>query len=259
MNMGIKVAEVRGRKIGGERPQICVPMVGKTKEQLILETESIIKIKPDLVEWRADYYDLVDDISDVIESLNVLREILIDYPIIFTCRIDKEGGYKRIDQAHRLELIKRVIETKKIDIIDFELINEKEDIQQILEVAKANDIYVIISNHDFKETPSKENIIKTLIREQELGADIAKIAVMPNNMQDVLELLYATNTFMEKYAKIPIITMSMSTKGLISRIAGGIFGSSVTFGLVKEASAPGQIATTELRTVLEILERNMKQ
>ncbi|MBS3994948.1 MAG: type I 3-dehydroquinate dehydratase [Alkaliphilus sp.] len=258
MNMEIKVVEVRGKKIGGERPQICVPMVGKTKEQLISEAEIIANIKPDLIEWRVDYYDLVDSIPDVLESLSALREILTGYPIIFTCRIDKEGGYRKIAQAHRLELIKTVIKTKKIDIIDFELINDKEEIREILEVAKANGIYAIISNHDFKETPSIESIIETLIKEQELGADIAKIAVMPNNMEDVLNLLYATNTFIEKHAKVPVIAMSMSTKGLISRIAGGFFGSSVTFGLAKEASAPGQIATPELKAVLDILQKNMK-
>ena len=49
-----------------------------------------------------------------------------------------------------------------------------------------------------------------LTRMQSLGADIAKIAVMPTCSADVLTLLDATCTMRDKYAHIPLITMSMS-------------------------------------------------
>jgi len=252
-----KIVEVKDRKIGGDRPLICTPLVGRTEQQLIQEAKSILELKPDLVEWRVDYLDKAENISTVLNILSALRNILTDYPIIFTCRIDLEGGFKKIEKNVRFELIKRVIETKQVDIVDIELINEEDSIRDILRVAKENGIFVIISNHDFKQTPPREVIVERLVKAQELGADIAKIAVMPNSMEDVLDLLYATNIVKEQYAKIPLITMSMSGKGLISRIAGGIFGSSITFGAGKEASAPGQIAISELQTAIGILQKNM--
>ena len=47
--------------------------------------------------------------------------------------------------------------------------------------------------------------------------------------------------------------MSMSKTGVISRLAGEVFGSAATFGAVQKASAPGQISVTDLRTVLTII------
>lgn len=257
METPIRIVEVKGRKIGGERPQVCTPLVARTEQQLMQEVEVILAIKPDIVEWRVDFLDEVENTSAVINLLNILREKLNDYPIIFTCRSGLEGGNKTIDESLRMDLIKKVIQTKQVDIVDIELISGEENIKEILDLAKENGVYIILSNHDFKKTPPMEAIIETLVKAQELGADIAKMAVMPNSMEDVLNLLHATNIVKEKHARIPLITMSMSGKGLISRIAAGIFGSAITFGAGKEASAPGQIAVSELKTALEILHKNM--
>ena len=52
---------------------------------------------------------------------------------------------------------------------------------------------------------------------------------------------------------MPLITMSMGNIGIISRIAGEVFGSCVTFGAGKQTSAPGQIPWKELQEVMEVL------
>ncbi|TGC75781.1 type I 3-dehydroquinate dehydratase, partial [Salmonella enterica subsp. enterica serovar Wilhelmsburg] len=114
-------------------------------------------------------------------------------------------------------------------------------------------VAVKMSNHDFHKTPAAEEIVQRLRKMQELGADIPKIAVMPQTKADVLTLLTATVEMQERYADRPIITMSMSKTGVISRLAGEVFGSAATFGAVKKASAPGQISVADLRTVLTIL------
>ena len=87
---------------------------------------------------------------------------------------------------------------------------------------------------------------------EELGADISKIAVMPQSRKDVLTLLSVTEE-RSRHALRPVITMSMSETGLISRLAGEVFGSAVTFGSVTNASAPGQIPVEQLSRVLDIL------
>lgn len=74
---------------------------------------------------------------------------------------------------------------------------------------------------------------------QDMNADIPKIAVMPQNRKDVLTLLAATEEMATNYADRPIITMSMAGTGVISRLCGEVFGSSMTFGAAKKASAPG--------------------
>jgi 3-dehydroquinate dehydratase-1 len=82
---------------------------------------------------------------------------------------------------------------------------------------------------------------------------------MPASAEDVLRLLLATSLMREHHARIPLMTMSMASLGLISRVAGGTFGSAITFGSGRAASAPGQIPTGELRTVLDILHRRRDQ
>ena len=73
---------------------------------------------------------------------------------------------------------------------------------------------------------------------------------LPTCRQDVLTLLSATLEMAETYADRPIITMSMSGTGVISRLTGEFFGSALTFGAAAKASAPGQIPVSELETVL---------
>ena len=59
------------------------------------------------------------------------------------------------------------------------------------------------------------------------------------------------------YADRPIITMSMAGTGVISRLCGEVFGSSMTFGAARKASAPGQMGVNDLSTVLDLLHKAM--
>ena len=248
-----KTIKVRKVVIGEGIPKICVPIVGTTKEDLQAEASQVKKLNPDLVEWRIDFFKEIKNIDKIVDTLDSLRNIVADIPILFTFRSAREGGNCAVDDDFYIEMNQRIMETKKIDLIDVELFNTEAVVTKMVAAAKKNEVYVIMSNHDFHKTPEKEEIVKRLRRMAELGADIVKIAVMPNTASDVLTLLSATNEAKVKYNLGPIITMSMSGLGVISRMAGETFGSAVTFGAGKEASAPGQIAVADLRKVLEIL------
>ena len=92
---------------------------------------------------------------------------------------------------------------------------------------------------------------------QEIGADIPKIAVMPQSRRDVLTLLAATEEMTSTYADRPIVTMSMSGTGVLSRLCGEVFGSAMTFGAAGKASAPGQMEVEDLKTVLGLIHKGM--
>ena len=132
------------------------------------------------------------------------------------------------------------------------------EIKNILKTVHEHGVYVILSNHDFQKTPEKDEIIRRLRSMQELGGDVCKIAVMPNSRMDVLTLMEATLEMKEKWADRPLITMSMSGEGSISRLAGEFFGSALTFGTVGKASAPGQIPAPELKEGLKLIHRSMQ-
>ena len=87
---------------------------------------------------------------------------------------------------------------------------------------------------------------------QAAGADLPKLAVMPQSRRDVLALLAATAEMADLHPETPIITMSMGALGGVSRICGEAMGSAMTFACAGKSSAPGQI---ELDALLPILDR----
>jgi 3-dehydroquinate dehydratase I len=252
-----KTVTVKGLTIGEGAPKICVPLVGETITELLEEASFLKTLDLDIVEWRVDFFDDVEDLEKVKEALNAIRSILPDTPLVFTFRSAKEGGEKEVSTSYYFELNKVMVESGLIDIVDVELFNEEEEIKRFVAVAHSHNVYVILSNHDFDKTPAKEEIIGRLRKAQDLGGDLPKIAVMPQSTSDVLTLLDATNAMNELYADTPIITMSMAGKGVISRLAGEVFGSALTFGAAKKSSAPGQVPVTELRNILSLINKSL--
>lgn len=248
---------IRGVAIGEGIPKICVPIVGKTREEIIKAAEEIRTLPVDVVEWRADWYEEVFEADVVLDVLQELRRSLGELPLLFTFRTKKEGGEKEIDKKYYRTLNQLVAESGLADLIDVEVFSGDEVVNDLVRTAHENGVKVIGSNHDFEKTPEKEAIIRRLCRMQELDVDLPKIAVMPKKKEDVLTLLAATEEMNRKYADRPIITMSMAGDGVISRLCGEVFGSALTFGAAGQASAPGQIGVKELRQILTILHESV--
>ena len=189
--------------------------------------------------------------------MRALLETIVEMPIIFTFRTSKEGGEKAIETDVYVELNQKAARTGLIDLIDVEAFTGDDAVKAVIGTAHECGVKVVASNHDFQKTPEKEEIVSRLRRMQELGADIPKIAVMPQNKKDVLTLLSATEEMATDFADRPIITMSMSGTGVISRLCGEVFGSALTFGAVGKASAPGQMGAGDLQTVLGLLHKSL--
>lgn len=248
----MKPVVVRNIKIGEGMPKICVPIVGKTRNEILNAAREIVGSSADLVEWRADCFESVFEIEKVKILAGELRAVLGELPLLFTFRTKAEGGEKEITYEQYSELLEEIAETKQIDLVDVEVFLD-EKVSRLISELQNKGMKVIGSNHDFVKTPSKEEIIRRLCYMQEISVDIAKIAVMPQNKKDVLTLLSATEEMTSKYANRPIVTMSMTGMGVVSRVAGETFGSAITFGAMQKASAPGQINVEELKKILEIL------
>ncbi len=249
--------EVRNVKIGEGIPKICVPIVGVTKEEIIREAKKMEAVPADVVEWRADWFADVFDLEKVKDVLTGLRYTLKEIPLLFTFRTSKEGGEKTIDDRTYAMLNKEAIKTGNVDLVDVEAFTGDAVVKEIIESAHACGVKVVASNHDFAKTPDREEIVSRLCKMQKLGADISKIAVMPQKKEDVLTLLAATEEMSRCYADRPIITMSMAGTGVISRLCGEIFGSALTFGSAGKASAPGQMGVEDLHTILHLLHRSL--
>ncbi|AIQ50733.1 type I 3-dehydroquinate dehydratase [Paenibacillus sp. FSL R7-0331] len=248
---------VKNVTLGEGMPKICVPLVSTTLAELEAEAAALKALAPDVVEWRSDYFAEVEDLAAVKAALERIQGLLPDIPLIFTFRSAREGGEQEISADYYVQLNKAAAESGWADIIDVELSGGEPQVRELIAAAHACGVFVIVSNHDFGGTPSEEEIVSRLRRAQELGGDLPKIAVMPNSAGDVLTLLAATVKMQELYADRPIITMSMGGEGVVSRLAGEIFGSALTFGAAHKPSAPGQVAVAELRKVLELLHKSL--
>lgn len=253
----MNTVKVRNIEIGAGIPKICVPIVGVTREEILAAAENIKSTKADVVEWRVDWYEDIFDFTKTEATMQALREVLGEMPILFTFRTSKEGGEKAIETEAYVELNQNAAKTGLVDLVDVEAFTGDDVVKAVVEIAHENGVKVIASNHDFHKTPAKEEIVSRLRKMQELGADIPKIAVMPQNKKDVLTLLAATEEMVSEYADRPIITMSMSGTGVISRLCGEVFGSALTFGAVGKVSAPGQMRIEDLTTVLGLFHKSL--
>lgn len=249
----MKTVEVRGVKIGEGIPKICVSVMGIARPDIQLKTREVVEHHADIVEWRGDWYCDILKKEKVLSVLPEIREIVGEKPLLFTFRSADEGGEQKIHIKDYVNVCKTVIESGYVDLIDVELFTGDSQVEEIIELAHANNVKVILSNHDFQGTPAKEDIVRRLRMMQDFGADIMKIAVMPQNRKDVLTLLAAEEEMSTYYAKCPMCVISMGKMGAISRICGEIFGSDLTFGAVGKLSAPGQIKIEELRAIMSEL------
>ncbi len=254
---------VRDLAIGAGRPKICVPLTGRTEEEILAELSAPGLSPADLVEWRADYYDHVSEPASVLHMLRIIRESLGDRPLLFTFRTQAEGGEAAITADAYERLLTDAAASGLIDLADLELFagdtlsSEGEAFcRRLTDNLHTAGVPVVMSSHDFAGTPALEELLRRLRRMQDLGADILKIAVMPRTDANVLTLLTATQQMRDGGARRPLITMAMADRGVVSRVAGGFFGSAVTFGSAARASAPGQMEAGRLRTLVDLLYEN---
>lgn len=249
---------IKNVTIGSGLPKICVPIVATTKEEILKSLENYNRKEIDLLEWRIDYMENIHDIPALLSLAKEITAALPDKPLLVTFRSKKEGGEQELSLAEYLALNQAFAKQKAADLVDIELFCDKdtEHLASIISEIKATDTKVLLSNHDFEKTPSKSTIVERLRNMQELGGDIAKIAVMPTCTEDVLTLLSATREMTEEFSTIPVVTISMGQLGAISRICGGTFGSAITFGALGQSSAPGQIPVDKLYNTLHALGTN---
>ena len=255
MKQHIKAVDARGRKLGGETPLLCTPLVGRTRERVLAEAASVIRQRPDIIEWRVDFFDAVGNTDAVIETARALRDIVGKRPVIFTRRSVSGGGERvAIGNEEVVLLYGAVAETRLVDFIDFELDNDPDHLRRVREDTQRHEIRLILSYHNLSYTPGLDYLVDRFLEAERLGADVAMVQVMPRDRADVLRLLAATAEADNK-ARIPLISMAVGPLGSVTRMIGGLFGSWLSFAVGESASAPGQIPIGDLVTVYDIIRR----
>lgn len=247
----MSVCLVKNLKIGEGKPKICIPVIDSCDVDIIKRIKSFQDLIYDLIELRIDFYKDLKDLQKVYELLMKIRR-LTDQPILLTYRSFQEGGQVQLNDEQYLELIKTVCQSQCIDMVDIELMSGTTLVYQLVDIAHQNNVKVLMSNHDFEKTPTLLEMRERLETMEVLQADICKLAVMPQTYKDVINLLNITMEMSHKL-NVPLVTMSMGELGVISRIAGELTGSTITFASVEQASAPGQIQLSDMQLLLEAI------
>jgi len=254
----LRTVKIRDVVIGEGRVKAIVPITGATADEAIAQARIIGgSARTDVVEFRVDFLDIALDARKLAELGPRIAAQLNGKPLIVTFRTKAEGGNATLADADYGALYETLLKARFADLIDVEMFRSEAVVRQLVAAAHNAGAFTVMSSHDFSATPPAAELLARLRRQQELGADVLKLAVMPRDPSDVLELLRATWEMSSRYAERPMMTMSMGGTGVVSRLAGEIFGSAMCFGMIGRASAPGQIEVDRLADVLDIVHRSL--
>lgn len=250
--------QIKGVHIGEGRPVICVPVVEAQSSDVVEKIKDLTQKKVQMIEWRVDCFKDAEDPAKVKDVLEQIRPYVSDTVMLFTFRTKKQGGNLALEEKKILYLNELAAKSGSIDLIDLEFFEATKPEKEIRRFQKMG-VRVIASHHDFEATPDERILLMLMDLMKQGGADIAKLAVMPQSKADVLRLLKVTNDAKERYPSYPIVTMSMGALGMISRISGETFGSCITFGADGAVSAPGQLQMDALADILDKLHESISK
>lgn len=250
------VFSCRGIAFGQGRPKICVPLTPASPQELEGQLAALSAVPYDLVEWRVDY--LPPD-PDLLSLYPRIRGAIGEAPLLLTFRSAREGGLRTLDPQAYTALYRNILDAGAADLIDLEWEMGPSVWRPLMDEAARKGVLCVLSYHNFQETPDLEALEDLMGRLGEASPDFAKVAFMPRSAQDVTNLLSASEKFGRQCPRTLWITVSMGDLGKISRLAGSITGSAITFGSAARASAPGQIPAETLKQMLELLELPQNQ
>ncbi|WP_422509874.1 type I 3-dehydroquinate dehydratase [Stenotrophomonas sp. GZD-301] len=240
-------------RIGEGMPRTIVPITGATADQALQQAAAIAaSTSTDLAEWRIDYLDIATDAPALVALGKRIARVLDGKPMIVTFRTQAEGGSRPIRDVDYAALNAALLRGGFAQMIDVEMFRDPAVVSALVAQAHQAGVKVVMSSHDFQATPPREEIVARLLRQEVLGADVLKIAVMPHDAGDVLALLDATWQVRQRSSR-PLLTMSMGGTGVVSRLAGETFGQALTFGMIGTPSAPGQVEVERLQSVLQVI------
>lgn len=247
--------DIKGIKLGEGRPKTIISLMGAKADENIELIKKGIEAGVECFEWRGDFAADVHDPQAMAQHSIEIGKALSNNPYLFTFRSTSQGGQLTIPVEEYVALNRAIIEAEAVDLVDIETWIGDPAVLELVECAKQHNVKTVISYHNFKGTPSVEWMVNLLTHMTDLGADIPKIATMANSAQDALKLLAATEEMSRIHSDKPLLTMAMGREGSITRLAGELFGSAITFCSLEEASAPGQVQVMQAIRIMDELQK----
>lgn len=241
---------VKNISLDNFKPTVCVPIVDNNINRS-LETARLLSLrKVPVIEWRLDCLTELGDKDKVFDGVKQFADICKNTITIVTIRTKEQGGNASIDESQLRLYLSYIARNSYADFIDVEYFTYERP-KSIIESLKSLGANIICSNHEFDETPEDEMLLTMLEEMESSDCDGVKIAVMPSKATDVTRFMDVCNAYACDTKKL-FISMAMGDLGRITRLAGSVTGSALTFGSYNKASAPGQIEYQKLEEILNM-------
>ncbi|NOY23867.1 MAG: type I 3-dehydroquinate dehydratase [Acidobacteria bacterium] len=146
-------------------------------------------------------------------------------------------------QEERRKLLLKTGLKHGADFVDIEVDSEDKMPTEMRESLRKSGAKLIISYHNFKETPEGSMLREIYEKASEHDADIVKIACAVHTHEDNLRLL----SLCVRYPSLLVI--GMGPNGRLTRLLGPFLGSPFTFACPDEqpAVAPGQLPYSRMK------------
>ncbi|RYR18696.1 hypothetical protein Ahy_B03g063310 isoform E [Arachis hypogaea] len=215
---------------------LCAPVMADSVDKMHLDVSKAKASGADLVEIRLDSLKTFNPSSHLPTLINN-RPL----PLLFTYRPNWEGGMYEGDDNTRFHALRLAMELGA-DYIDIEL-KVANQFYDFIRGKTYDKTKVIVSSHNYQQTPSVEDLGDLVARIQATRADIVKIATTALEITDVARMFQIM-----VHSQVPFIGLVMGDRGLISRILCAKFGGYLTFGTLESGvvSAPGQPTLKDL-------------
>lgn len=247
LTIGRDPAGQRGSTTFGESTRIIVSVAAKDPDTLRTRICEVEQYPHDLVEWRVDLSAHNTDWAGALSLTDTLFSH-VHTPVLATIRTCEEGGGAHVDDAEYRRLVLAVAE--HADIVDIEIRRDPHGV--LVEEAHQRGALVLGSFHDMTGTPEITRLRRVVSTQAEAGCDILKFACTARGEQELCRVL-ETQVWAHTHLARPIIGIAMGHAGSLSRVCGLTLGCAATFAMVSEASAPGQLDASAVRSVLDLL------
>ncbi|MEA3468780.1 MAG: type I 3-dehydroquinate dehydratase [Thermodesulfobacteriota bacterium] len=222
--------------------RICVS-IGRETIDDALAIADFVASQADVLEIRLDYLAL-PAVSSFVNTLAT--------PLLFTNRPVWEGGEFSGDEEERLGPLLEAV-AQNSGYVDLELLSPDDSHQKMRTALQQSRTKLILSWHNFQDTPTREELVGRMAMMQDKGADIGKIITTAHSHQDVLKVLHLQEV--AEQLGFPLIAFCMGRPGVVSRVATCDLGGYMTYCAVsdKDATAPGQLSVMALREIFSLM------
>lgn len=232
------------------RPLICTAITCSNAKEALNEARLALQGGSDMVELRLDY--LMD------QSASNIQQIISNSPLpLIAVNRNKENGglFESGNEEKRLSLLYDAIEAKPA-FVDIELLTEPEMRLELVKTARRNNVGVLCSFHNFKNTPTTEHIIQLYNKACKTGANLIKLVFTPHTKADVANIFQAVEAVKSK--QIPSTIFGMGNIGQITRIVSAVLGSCMTYCAIKPDPTNGlsQLSLEDTVTLFKLIKTN---